>query len=136
MPYFGLVLRELLNSEEGKLMSSLQNVVTSYNTVKNIINALQEDGLDEVTQSIKGRKTLLASLTTKIKVVARKIKEAKEIAPGKSIPKPKLCIDIPEGLYDDILRILKIDRENSDERDFVLDAVKRKVEIRGFNMKN
>ncbi len=59
---------------------------------------------------------------------SQKLQKADDISSGKSIHKATLCIDIPEGLHQDILTILKIVRKNSDERDLMLDPVKKEVE--------
>ncbi len=119
---------EFLLKEGEVYKTKLIPIVSSPPILSNELKKLESDGLVIIKEKRMGRKSFLISLSPKGRLVAEKLKEAEEIASGKSIPKATLCIDIPEGLHEDILKILKIDRKSSDERDFVLDAVKKEVE--------
>lgn len=127
LKYAKSVLVRLINKKDAK-KSDLFDIVRSHQVLDNLLNALERDNYLEIKENERGPKRYSISLTSKGIAVANQLQRANDIASGKSIPKATLCIDIPEGLHEDILRILKIDRKNSDEKDFVLDAVKKEIE--------
>ncbi len=127
LAYTNSILIELLNSNDKRTMTSLQNLATSYNTVKKTVYALKDDGLVSIEPSKQGRRTFLVSLTPKGREVAKRSLALAEIASGKSIPKETISVELPQGVHEQIIKILKIDREERSEEEFVLDAVKDKI---------
>ncbi len=127
LKYAKSVLVRLINKKDAK-KSDLFDIVRSHQVLDNLLNALERDNYLEIKENERGPKRYSISLTSKGIAVANQLQRANDIASGKSIPKHAITIELPEGLHEDILRILKIDRKNSDEKDFVLDAVKKEVE--------
>jgi len=69
--------------EHGRVpLTKIQEVVTSFNTVKNVVMAFKDDGLVKVEEVIEGRRVLYVELTDRGLVVAQKILEAERIARG------------------------------------------------------
>ncbi|MHB8360182.1 MAG: hypothetical protein ACYDDC_00035 [Thermoplasmataceae archaeon] len=87
LPYAKSVLMELLR-KDGVPITTLQKIVTSYNTVKKLIDSFEKDGFVEKKELVIGRKTFQISLTPKGRSVAEQLKRAEEISQGKSFTFP------------------------------------------------
>ncbi len=114
--------------KEGKVNKKvLQPYASNTNTLDDVLDALEKDGLVTKKQDIIGRRVYEISLTSKGRLVAQKLKEADDIASGKSISKEAVSIELPEGVHNQIVKILKLDKEHKSEEDFVIDAVKDRI---------
>ena len=124
--YASSVLKFL--SEHGRVKKKdLRHIVKTVSTLDKLLNVLAEQGYIELKSRIEGRRTYSITLTHKGLAFANKIKAAEDVASGKSIPKETVSIEIPQGIHEQILRILKTDREEKSEEDFILSAVKDKI---------
>ena len=114
--------------EEGEVFKTkLIPIVSSPPILSNVLRKLEADGLVTIKERRIGRKSYLVSLAPKGRLAAEKLREAQDIKTGKSIPKESIIIEIPEGLHEQILRILKLDRDEKSEEDFIISAVKDKI---------
>ncbi|MGC8483864.1 MAG: hypothetical protein ACP5OE_09515, partial [Thermodesulfobium sp.] len=116
-----------INKEDAK-KSDLFDIVKSHQVLDNLLSALERDNYLEIKENERGPKRYSISLTPKGIAVANQLQRANDIASGKSIPTETICIDLPEGIHEQILKILKIDKLSSNEQDFIMDAVKREIE--------
>jgi DNA-binding HxlR family transcriptional regulator len=127
--YASSVLKFL--SEHGRVKKKdLRHIVKTVSTLDKLLNVLAEQGYVELKSRIEGRRTYSITLTHKGFTFANKIKAAEDVASGKSIPKESVTIEIPQGLHEQILRILKLDRVERSEEEFILNAVRDKIERR------
>ena len=114
--------------EEGEVFKTkLIPIVSSPPILSNVLRKLEADGLITIKERRIGRKSYLVSLAPKGRLAAEKLREAQDIKTGKSIPKESITIEIPEGLHEQILRILKLDQEEKSEEEFILSAVRDKI---------
>ena len=81
LPYAKSVLIELLR-KDGVPITTLQKIVTSYNTVKKLIDSFEKDGFAEKKELMIGRKTFQVRLTPKGRAVAVALGIAEAIAKG------------------------------------------------------
>lgn len=124
--YASSVLKFL--SEHGRVKKKdLRHIVKTVSTLDKLLNVLAEQGYIELKSRIEGRRTYSITLTHKGLAFANKIKAAEDVASGAAIPKESITIEIPEGLHEQILRILKLDRDEKSEEDFIISAVKDKI---------
>ena len=120
------VLLKLLNEKE-LLKTNLQEIVSNLYSLGGLLEELKKDGLINIQTMKYGKNIQKISLTSKGIAVAKQLKKADEIASGAAIPKESIIIEIPEGLHEQILRILKLDRDEKSEEDFIISAVKDKI---------
>ena len=114
--------------ESGTLMKSeLIQIVSSPPLLTNYLKRMEDQNLLTITENHEKHKKFFIKLTPNGISMARKLREADEIASGAAIPKESITIEIPEGVHEQILRILKLDRDEKSEEDFVLSAVKDKI---------
>ena len=115
--------------EKGKVNKKvLQPYASNTNTLDDVLDALEQSNLISKKQDVIGRRVYEISLTPKGIAVAKQLQKADEIASGAAIPKESITIEIPQGLHEQILRILKLDREERSEEEFILNAVRDKIE--------
>jgi len=107
--------------------SDLFYVVKSHQVLDNLLNALMQDGYLKIEENERGPKKYSISLTPKGKIIAKKLKEADKLASGRSIPRETVEVEIPEGIHEQILRILRLDKEERSVEEFVLDAIKERI---------
>ena len=120
------VLLKLLNEKE-LLKTNLQEIVSNLYSLGGLLEELKKDGLINIQTMKYGKNIQKISLTSKGIAVAKQLKKADEIASGAAIPKESIIIEIPEGLHEQILRVLKLDRDEKSEEDFIISAVKDKI---------
>ena len=120
------VLLKLLNEKE-LLKTNLQEIVSNLYSLGGLLEELKKDGLINIQTMKYGKNIQKISLTSKGIAVAKQLQKADEIASGAAIPKESIIIEIPEGLHEQILRILKLDRDEKSEEDFIISAVKYKI---------
>jgi DNA-binding MarR family transcriptional regulator len=114
--------------EEGEVVKTkLQDIVSNLYSLDRLLSDLGKEGFIKIEKLPYGKNIQRISLTAKGRLVAQKLKEADDIASGKSIPKETISIELPEGIHSQIIKILKTDKEHKSEADFVLDAVKEKI---------
>ena len=126
LKYAKSILLRLAGTEKVK-KSDLFDIVKSHQVLDNLLDALSKDGYITIEENERGPKKYSISLTSKGIAVAKQLKKADEIASGAAIPKESITIEIPEGLHEQILRILKLDRDEKSEEDFIISAVKDKI---------
>ncbi|MCL4450474.1 MAG: hypothetical protein M1386_04065 [Candidatus Thermoplasmatota archaeon] len=115
--------------EEGEVFKTkLIPIVSSPPILSNVLRKLETDGLVTIKERRIGRKSYLVSLAPKGRLAAEKLREAQDIKTGKSIPKESITIEIPEGTYKQITKILKVEGTNVSLEDFVRDSVREKIE--------
>lgn len=78
------ILLKLLEEDQPVMITRLYRSNRNYYAFKNVIKKMEEDGLVEVKESVEGRKSIYVSLTEKGRAVAEKIKEAEDIAAGRT----------------------------------------------------
>ena len=69
----------LENNGEAK-KSDFSKIATSWKTLSDVISALQQEGYLTISEQIRGRKTFDIKITDKGRAVAKKLKEAEEVA--------------------------------------------------------
>ena len=126
MKYAKSILLRLAGTEKVK-KSDLFDIVKSHQVLDNLLDALAKDRYITIEENERGPKKYSISLTSKGIAVAKQLQKADEIASGAAIPKESITIEIPEGLHEQILRILKLDRDEKSEEDFIISAVKDKI---------
>ena len=126
LKYAKSILLRLAGTEKVK-KSDLFDIVKSHQVLDNLLDALAKDRYITIEENERGPKKYSISLTLKGIAVAKQLKKADEIASGAAIPKESITIEIPEGLHEQILRILKLDRNEKSEEDFIISAVKDKI---------
>ena len=126
MKYAKSILLRLAGTEKVK-KSDLFDIVKSHQVLDNLLDALAKDRYITIEENERGPKKYSISLTSKGIAVAKQLQKADEIASGAAIPKESITIEIPEGLHEQILRILKLDRNEKSEEDFIISAVKDKI---------
>ena len=126
LKYAKSILLRLAGTEKVK-KSDLFDIVKSHQVLDNLLDALAKDRYITIEENERGPKKYSISLTSKGIAVAKQLKKADEIASGAAIPKESITIEIPEGLHEQILRILKVDRNEKSEEDFIISAVKDKI---------
>ena len=126
LKYAKSILLRLAGTEKVK-KSDLFDIVKSHQVLDNLLDALAKDRYITIEENERGPKKYSISLTSKGIAVAKQLKKADEIASGAAIPKESITIEIPEGLHEQILRILKLDRNEKSEEDFIISAVKDKI---------
>ncbi len=120
------VLLKLLNEKE-VLKTSLQEIVSNLYSLGGLLEELKKDGLINIQTMKYGKNIQKISLTAKGIAVARELKKADDIASGRSIPKESVSVELPQGVHEQVIKILKINRVEKSEEEFVLDAVKDKI---------
>ena len=123
LKYAKSILLRLAGTEKVK-KSDLFDIVKSHQVLDNLLDALAKDRYITIEENERGPKKYSISLTSKGIAVAKQLKKADEIASGAAIPKESITIEIPEGLHEQILRILKLDRNEKSEEDFITSARK------------
>ncbi len=123
-----------LNDTTNAKKSDLFSIVKSHQVLDNLLEALRDDGYITVEENSVGPKKYSISLTPKGKAIAMELKKADDIASGRSIPTETIPIELPKGLHEQILKIMKLEADVKSEEDFVIDAVKEK--IRKWKMDN
>ena len=114
--------------ERGTVMKSeLIRIVSSPPLLSNYLKLMEEQKLLTITENHEKHKKFFIKLTPSGYSMAKKLKEADDIASGKSIPKEMVFIELPEGIHKQILKILKIEREARSEEDFIIKAVEDKI---------
>ena len=126
LKYAKSILLRLAGTEKVK-KSDLFDIVKSHQVLDNLLDALAKDRYITIEENERGPKKYSISLTSKGIAVAKQLQKADEIASGAAIPKESITIEIPEGLHEQILRILKLDRNEKSEEDFIISAVKDKI---------
>ncbi len=126
LKYAKSILLRLAGTEKVK-KSDLFDIVKSHQVLDNLLDALAKDRYITIEENERGPKKYSISLTSKGIAVAKQLQKADEIASGAAIPKESITIEIPEGLHEQILRILKLDRDEKSEEDFIISAVKDKI---------
>ena len=115
-------------AERGTVMKSeLIKIVSSPPLLSNYLKDMEQQDLLTITENREKHKKFFIKLTPRGTMVAKQLKKADEIASGAAIPKESITIEIPEGLHEQILRILKLDRDEKSEEDFIISAVKDKI---------
>jgi len=107
--------------------SDLFDVVKSHQVLDNLLGALMKDEYLKIEENKRGPKKYSIFLTPKGKIVAKKLKEADKLASGRSVPRETVEVEIPEGIYEQILRILRLDKEERSVEEFVLNAIKERI---------
>ena len=126
LKYAKSILLRLAGTEKVK-KSDLFDIVKSHQVLDNLLDALAKDRYITIEENERGPKKYSISLTSKGIAVAKQLKKADEIASGAAIPKESITIEIPEGLHEQILRALRISKEEKSEEDFIISAVKDKI---------
>ena len=115
-------------AERGTVMKSeLIKIVSSPPLLSNYLENMEQQNLLTITENREKHKKFYIKLTPKGMLVAKQLRKADDIATGKSIPRETISIELPEGIHEQILRILKVDKEAKSEEEFILDAVKDKI---------
>ena len=100
----------LENNGEAK-KSDFSKIATSWKTLSDVISALQQEGYLTITEQIRGRKTFDIKITDKGQAVAKKLKEAEEVADSPADQEAKGVIHI--GGEDIDIKLTPEERENS-----------------------
>ena len=83
----------LENNGEAK-KSDFSKIATSWKTLSDVISALQQEGYLTISEQIRGRKTFNIKITDKGRQVAKKLKEAEEVAESPDTQQAKGVIHI------------------------------------------
>ncbi len=80
LKYSKSILIMLLESKEPSPLTEFQKYIKNYYALKNTVEELAKDGFVTIEEKIMGRKTIFVSLTAKGRAVAKKLREAEEVA--------------------------------------------------------
>ena len=127
LKYAKSILLRLAGTEKVK-KSDLFDIVKSHQVLDNLLDALAKDRYITIEENERGPKKYSISLTLKGIAVAKQLKKADEIASGAAIPKELVTVEISEGTYKQITKILKVEGANVSLEDFVRDSVREKIE--------
>ena len=109
------------------MKSELIKIVSSPPLLSNYLKDMEQQDLLTITENREKHKKFFIKLTPRGTMVAKQLKKADEIASGAAIPKESITIEISEGVHEQILRALRISKEEKSEEDFIISAVKDKI---------
>ena len=78
--YAKSILILLLDHNGNAKKSDFSDIATSWKTLSDVISGLQQEGYLTISEQIRGRKTYEIKITDKGRQVAKKLKEAEEVA--------------------------------------------------------
>jgi|YelNatPaOPRAMG01_1025707.scaffolds.fasta_scaffold99203_2 DNA-binding MarR family transcriptional regulator len=108
-----------------------KNVVKSVSSLDKLLDKLRENNLINIKEEIIGRRTYFISLTDKGKTLSGLLKEVEKINESSSESLTEfnyLLIKIPIGIYQDLLKMIRIEKNWKDLEDLILESIKEKLE--------